>query len=32
MEYNTVLSETTVLDQRFKKLAFNDNRAVDEAL
>lgn len=32
MEYNTVLSETTVLDPRFKKLAFNDNRAVDEAL
>lgn len=32
MEYNTVLSETTVLDPRFKKLAFNDNRALDEAL
>ncbi|KAL7875152.1 hypothetical protein SRHO_G00061220 [Serrasalmus rhombeus] len=32
MEYNTVLSETTILDPRFKKLAFNDNRAVDEAL
>ncbi|KAL7400428.1 hypothetical protein ABVT39_012220 [Epinephelus coioides] len=32
IEYNTVLSETTILDPRFKKLAFNDNRAVDEAL
>ncbi|CAM4510891.1 unnamed protein product [Leuciscus chuanchicus] len=32
MEYNTVHSETTLLDPRFKKLAFNDNRAVDEAL
>lgn len=32
MEYNTVLSETTILDPRFKKVAFNDNRAVDEAL
>lgn len=32
MEYNTILSETTVLDPRFKKLAFNDNRALDEAL
>lgn len=32
MEYNIVLSETTVLDPRFKKLAFNDDRAVDEAL
>ncbi|KAK7881407.1 hypothetical protein WMY93_029816 [Mugilogobius chulae] len=32
MEYNSVLSETTILDPRFKKLAFNDNRAVDEAL
>lgn len=32
MEYNTVLSETTLLDPRFKKLAFNDNKAVDEAL
>ncbi|XP_047236072.1 zinc finger BED domain-containing protein 4-like isoform X2 [Girardinichthys multiradiatus] len=31
-EYNTVLSETTILDPRFKKLAFNDNRTVDEAL
>ena len=30
MEYNAVLSETTILDPRFKKLAFNDNRAVDE--
>ncbi|KAI4900017.1 hypothetical protein NFI96_023279 [Prochilodus magdalenae] len=32
MEYHTVLSETTILDPRFKKLAFNQNRAVDEAL
>lgn len=32
MEYNAVLSETTILDPRFKKLAFHDNRAVDEAL
>ncbi|XP_034006677.1 zinc finger BED domain-containing protein 4-like [Trematomus bernacchii] len=32
MEYNTVLSESTVLDPRFKRLAFNDNCAVDEAL
>ena len=32
MTYNTVLSETTVLHPRFKKPAFNDNRAVDEAL
>ncbi|XP_060759792.1 zinc finger BED domain-containing protein 4-like [Neoarius graeffei] len=32
MEFNTVLSETTLLDPRFKKLAFSDNRAVDEAL
>ncbi|XP_077155210.1 E3 SUMO-protein ligase ZBED1-like [Ranitomeya variabilis] len=32
MEYNTILSETTVLDPRFKKTAFTDNRAVDEAL
>lgn len=32
MEYNTVLSETTILDPRFKNLVFNDNRAVDEAL
>ncbi|KAM4592402.1 E3 SUMO-protein ligase ZBED1-like [Odontesthes bonariensis] len=32
MEYNTILSETTILDPRFKKVAFNDNRAVDEAL
>lgn len=32
MEYNTVLSETTLLDPRFKKLAFSDGRATDEAL
>ncbi|KAI4797677.1 hypothetical protein KUCAC02_024935 [Chaenocephalus aceratus] len=32
MEYNTVLSESTVLDPRFKRLAFDDNCAVDEAL
>ncbi|KAK1906602.1 Zinc finger BED domain containing protein 1 [Dissostichus eleginoides] len=32
MEYNTVLSESTVLDPRFKRLAFIDNCAVDEAL
>ncbi|XP_019744386.1 zinc finger BED domain-containing protein 4-like [Hippocampus comes] len=32
MEWNTVLSETTILDPRFKKLAFTDNRADDKAL
>ncbi|KAL4009459.1 hypothetical protein ACER0C_003311 [Sarotherodon galilaeus] len=32
MEYNAVLCKTTILDPRFKKLVFNDNRAVDEAL
>ncbi|XDV39228.1 hypothetical protein PO909_008492 [Leuciscus waleckii] len=32
MEYNHVLSETTALDPRFKKLAFSDARAIDEAL
>ncbi|XP_073412762.1 zinc finger BED domain-containing protein 4-like [Dendrobates tinctorius] len=32
MEYNTLLSETTILDPRFKKLAFDDAQAVDEAL
>ncbi|XP_056463184.1 E3 SUMO-protein ligase ZBED1-like [Gadus chalcogrammus] len=32
MEYNAVLSETTILDPRFKKAAFSDNRAIDEAL
>jgi len=32
MEYNTILSETSVLDPRFKRLAFHENRAVDEAL
>ncbi|XP_056277169.1 E3 SUMO-protein ligase ZBED1-like [Pseudoliparis swirei] len=32
IEYNPILSESTVLDPRFKKLAFHDNRAVDEAL
>ncbi|XP_075204231.1 uncharacterized protein LOC142310598 [Anomaloglossus baeobatrachus] len=32
MEFNTILSETTLLDPRFKKLTFSDNRAVDEAL
>lgn len=32
MEYNVVLSETTVLDPRIKKLPFNDNRAIDEAI
>ncbi|KAM4018541.1 deformed epidermal autoregulatory factor 1 homolog isoform 2-T2 [Anomaloglossus baeobatrachus] len=32
MEYNILLSESTILDPRFKKLAFNDSRAVDEAL
>ncbi|KAF3842618.1 hypothetical protein F7725_024569 [Dissostichus mawsoni] len=30
MEYNTVLSETIALDPRFKKLAFSDNRALDD--
>ncbi|XP_073323035.1 zinc finger BED domain-containing protein 4-like [Pagrus major] len=32
IEYNSILSETSMLDPRFKKLAFNDNRAADEAL
>ncbi|XP_056269527.1 zinc finger BED domain-containing protein 4-like [Pseudoliparis swirei] len=32
IEYNPILSESTVLNPRFKKLAFHDNRAVDEAL
>ncbi|CAJ0921704.1 unnamed protein product [Ranitomeya imitator] len=32
MEYNTLLSETSIMDPRFKKLVFNDARAVDEAL
>ncbi|XP_073412759.1 zinc finger BED domain-containing protein 4-like [Dendrobates tinctorius] len=32
MEYNTLLSETTILDPRYKKLAFDDAQAVDEAL
>ena len=32
MEYDTILSETTILDPRFKKLVFNDNRVVDKAL
>ncbi|KAK7162496.1 hypothetical protein R3I93_006724 [Phoxinus phoxinus] len=32
MEYNHVLSETAALDPRFKKLAFSDARAIDEAL
>ncbi|KAK2910398.1 hypothetical protein Q8A73_008113 [Channa argus] len=32
IEYNTVLSETTLLDPRFKKTWIHDNRAVDEAL
>lgn len=32
MEYKAVLSQTTILDPCFKKVAFNDNRAVDEAL
>ncbi|CAK6972749.1 hypothetical protein E1301_Tti021870 [Scomber scombrus] len=32
MEYDPVLSETTALDPRFKKFAFSDNRAVNEAL
>ena len=32
MEYDPVLSETTALDPRFKKFAFSDNKAVDEAL
>lgn len=30
--YNHVLSETAALDPRFKKLAFSDARAIDEAL
>ncbi|XP_073341911.1 E3 SUMO-protein ligase ZBED1-like [Pagrus major] len=32
IEYDSILSETSMLDPRFKKLAFNDNRAADEAL
>ncbi|XP_051778436.1 E3 SUMO-protein ligase ZBED1-like [Erpetoichthys calabaricus] len=32
IEYNSILSETTMLDPRFKRLAFNENRAADEAL
>ena len=32
IEYNSILSETSMLDPRFKKLAFNDNRVADEAL
>ena len=32
MEYNHALSETAALDPRFKKLAFSDARAIDEAL
>nr|XP_055050305.1 E3 SUMO-protein ligase ZBED1-like [Misgurnus anguillicaudatus] len=32
MEYNHVLSETAALDPRFKKLAFSDARAINEAL
>lgn len=32
MENNAVLSETTILEPRYKKLVFNDNRAVDKAL
>ncbi|XP_040565848.1 E3 SUMO-protein ligase ZBED1 [Lepeophtheirus salmonis] len=32
MEYNIILSETTILDPRFKKLAFNDTKAFEEAV
>lgn len=32
MKFNTILSEASVLDPRFKTLAFNNNRALDEAL
>lgn len=32
MEYNVLLSETSILDPRFKKLAFNAQGAVDEAV
>ncbi|XP_069600377.1 zinc finger BED domain-containing protein 4-like [Ranitomeya imitator] len=32
MEYNIVFSETTLLDPRFKKLAFSDTRAAEEAI
>ncbi|KAJ8014375.1 hypothetical protein DPEC_G00039570 [Dallia pectoralis] len=32
MEYNPVLSETAALNPKFKKLAFTDARAIDEAL
>lgn len=32
MEYNAVLSDTSILDPRFKKLAFNESTAVDDAV
>lgn len=32
MEYNSVFAESAMLDPRFKKLAFNDNKAADEAV
>ncbi|CAB4063499.1 unnamed protein product [Lepeophtheirus salmonis] len=32
MGYNIILSETTILDPRFKKLAFNDTKAFEEAI
>ncbi|KAK3854720.1 hypothetical protein Pcinc_038814 [Petrolisthes cinctipes] len=32
MEFNNVLAEASVLDPRFKKLAFNDSTALDEAV
>lgn len=32
MQCNSVFAESAILDPRFKKLAFNDNKAVDEAV
>ncbi|KAK3888618.1 hypothetical protein Pcinc_007344 [Petrolisthes cinctipes] len=32
MEFNNVLAEASVLDPRYKKLAFNDSTALDEAV
>ena len=32
MDYKHVLSETAALNPRFKKLAFSDAKAIDEAL
>lgn len=32
MEFNNILAEASLLDPRFKKLAFNDSTAIDEAV